>query len=233
MDKILVVEDEPDIREVLEYNLAREGFRVIACGDGAEGVDAARREAPALILLDLMLPGIDGVEACRLLKQDPITTDIPVIMVTAKSEESDVVLGLGVGADDYIAKPFSPKELVARVRAVMRRGPTRTESLKGERLVFPGLTVDLGRHQVVVDGEELEFTATELRLLHFLASHPGRVFSRAHLVSRVIGENAVVIERNIDVHVRAIRKKLGDQAGRISTVRRVGYRFLEELPAPN
>ncbi len=233
MDKILVVEDEPDIREVLEYNLAREGFRVIACGDGAEGVDAARREAPALILLDLMLPGIDGVEACRLLKQDPITTDIPVIMVTAKSEESDVVLGLGVGADDYIAKPFSPKELVARVRAVMRRGPTRTESLKGERLVFPGLTVDLGRHQVVVDGEELEFTATELRLLHFLASHPGRVFSRAHLVSRVIGENAVVIERNIDVHVRAIRKKLGDQAGRISTVRRVGYRFLEELPAPS
>ena len=233
MDKILVVEDEPDIREVLEYNLAREGFRVIACGDGAEGVDTARREAPALILLDLMLPGIDGVEACRLLKQDPITTDIPVIMVTAKSEESDVVLGLGVGADDYIAKPFSPKELVARVRAVMRRGPSRTESLKGERLVFPGLTVDLGRHQVLVDGEEAEFTATELRLLHFLASHPGRVFSRAHLVSRVIGENAVVIERNIDVHIRAIRKKLGEQATRVSTVRRVGYRFLEELPAPS
>lgn len=231
MDKILVVEDEPDIREILEYNLAREGFRVIACGDGAQGVDAARREAPALILLDLMLPGIDGVEACRLLKQDPITSDIPVIMVTAKSEESDVVLGLGVGADDYIAKPFSPKELVARVRAVLRRGPARQESLKGERLVFPGLTVDLGRHQVVVDGEEPEFTATELRLLHFLASHPGRVFSRAHLVSRVIGENAVVIERNIDVHIRAIRKKLGEQAGRVSTVRRVGYRFLEELPA--
>jgi len=230
MEKILVVEDEPDIREILEYNLAREGFRVLTACDGVEGVDTARRESPALILLDLMLPGIDGVEACRLLKSDPITADIPVIMVTAKSEESDVVLGLGVGADDYIAKPFSPKELVARVKAVLRRAPARKESLKGERLVFDGLTIDIGHHQVIVDGAEPEFTATELRLLHLLASHPGRVFSRAHLVSRVIGENAVVIERNIDVHIRAIRKKLGEHGARVSTVRRVGYRFLEELP---
>jgi len=227
-EKVVVIEDEADILEVVRYNLAREGFRVVTCRDGEEGLAAVRREAPDLVLLDLMLPGLEGIEVCRRLQADPITSSIPVIMVTAKGEEGDVVLGLAVGADDYVSKPFSPKELVARVKAVLRRGPLRTEQGSGERIVRDGLVVDAARHQVSVDGQPLTLTATELRLLHFLASHPGRVFSRDQLLSRVIGDHAVVIDRNIDVHVGAIRRKIGPYRGLIETVRGVGYRFQDE-----
>jgi DNA-binding response OmpR family regulator len=227
-ETILVVEDEPDIREVIEYNLSREGFSVLSSGDGEDGLVLAREKAPDLVLLDLMLPSTDGVDVCRRLKEDPLTRSIPVIMVTAKGEESDVVIGLGLGADDYVKKPFSPKELIARVRAVLRRGALKEERGAGERIVRGGLVIDAGRHELSIDGEPVTLTATEMRLLHFLASHPGRVFDRSHLLSRVIGEHAVVIDRNIDVHVRSIRQKLGPYRELIETVRGVGYRFRDE-----
>ncbi|MFY9342799.1 MAG: response regulator transcription factor [Planctomycetota bacterium] len=226
--KILVVEDEPDILEVIQYNLEREGHKVIACRDGEQGLSRARTDDPDLILLDLMLPHMDGIEVCRRVKADPVTRAIPIIMVTAKGEESDVVLGLGMGADDYLTKPFSPRELIARVAVVLRRGPLREQSGGGERVVRGALTIDLGRHEARVGGQGVTLTPTEMRLLHFLASHPGRVFPRAHLLSRVIGEDALVTDRNIDVHVRALRQKLGDHAACIETVRGVGYRFADD-----
>ena len=222
-EKILAIEDEEDILEVIAYNLKREGYRVTACTDGGEGLDRVRRESPDLILLDLMLPGTDGVEVCRQLKSDPTTRKIPVIMVTAKGEECDVVLGLGVGADDYIVKPFSPKELIARIGAVLRRGSLRDEGAD-RKLVVGDVTIDIARHEVHVGKKLTLLTSTEFRLLHFLASHPGRVFTRDHLLSRVVGNDAVVVDRNIDVHIRAIRRKLGPRWNFIETVRGVGYR---------
>jgi DNA-binding response OmpR family regulator len=188
-----------------------------------------RRENPDLVLLDLMLPGLDGLEVCRRLQSDPVTAPVPVIMVTAKGEESDVVVGLQLGADDYVTKPFSPRELLARVRAVLRRGPLRETRASSDRISRDGLVVDAVKHQASVDGEPLVLTATEMRLLHFLASHPGRVFSRDQLLSRAIGDHAVVIDRNIDVHVGAIRRKLGRCRDLIETIRGVGYRFKDDV----
>jgi two-component system alkaline phosphatase synthesis response regulator PhoP len=215
---------------VIRHNLQREGFKVLGCTDGAEGLKTVQTEAPALVLLDLMLPGMDGLEVCRLLKRDTVTQHIPIVMITAKAEESDIVLGLGLGADDYITKPFRPRELVARVRAVLRRVPP-AKSAGEERLVREGLVVDAVRHQVHVDDKEVRLTATEFRLLHFMAAHPGRVFTRDQLVHRAIGEDAVVVDRNIDVHVRSIRQKLGRLRALIETVRGVGYRFRDEPAA--
>ncbi len=223
--KAVVIEDEPDILEVIDYNLQRDGFRVIGARDGEIGVETVRAENPDVVLLDLMLPGLDGIEVCRRLKSDDLTRSIPIIMVSAKGEESDVVLGLGIGADDYVTKPFSPKELMARVNAVLRRAPLQEERPAGERIERAGLVIDVARHEVRVEGEPVVFTATEFRLLHFLARYPGRVFTRDHLLGRVIGDDAVVVDRNIDVHVRAIRKKLSSQRDLIETVRGVGYRF--------
>lgn len=225
--KIVVIEDEPDIREVIDYNLTREGFTVITADTGDEGARRVVGEAPDLVLLDLLLPGLDGIEVCRKLKMDPVTQKIPIIMVSAKGEESDVVLGLGVGADDYVTKPFRPKELVARVRAVLRRGVLQDDEARSERLVRGDLLIDAARHEVKIEGESVTLTATEFRLLHLLASHPGRVFTRDQLVTRVIGGGAAVIDRNIDVHVRSIRKKLGEHRHLIGTIRGVGYRFQE------
>ena len=224
---IVVIEDEPDILEVIQYNLEREGFRVRPCRDGEEGLARVRAESPDLVLLDLMLPGVDGLEVCRRLQADPITAGVPIVMVTAKGEESDVVLGLTLGADDYVSKPFSPRELLARVKSVLRRGPLKSQQGAGERIVRDGLVVDIGKHVAEVDGQPISLTATEMRLLHFLAAHPGRVFARDQLLSRVIGDQAVVIDRNIDVHVGSIRRKLGPYRDFIETVRGVGYRFRE------
>ena len=224
-EKIVVIEDEADILEVLQYNLKREGYRVHASRNGEDGLDIVRRENPDLVLIDLMRPGLDGLEVCKRLQADPVTSAIPVIMVTAKGEESDIVLGLQLGADDYVTKPFSPKELLARVKAVLRRGPPRETVSASDRISRDGLVVDLAKHQVSVDGEPVTLTATEMRLLHFLASHPGRVFSRDQLLSRAIGDHAVVIDRNIDVHIGAIRRKLGRCRDLIETIRGVGYRF--------
>lgn len=224
--KIIVVEDEADILDVIEYNLTREGYKVLGFRDGEQGLEAIQGEEPQLVLLDLMLPGIDGIEICKKVKEDPVTRDVPVIMITAKTEESDVVLGLGVGADDYVSKPFSPKELVARVKAVLRRAPLKETVAKTDRITHDGFVIDNIRHEVTIDGELVTMTATEFKMLHFLASHPGRVFSREQLLSKVVGSDTVVIDRNVDVHIRSIRKKLGENhRSMIDTVRGVGYRF--------
>lgn len=225
-DRIVVIEDEPDIREVIAYNLVREGFGTTCVANGAEGLAVVRREGPSLVLLDLMLPGMDGLDVCRALKADPLTQTIAIIMVTAKGEETDVVLGLELGADDYVVKPFSPRELVARVRAALRRGPLREEAGRAtDRIVRAGLVIDALRHEVLVDGAPVALTATEFRLLHMLAAHPGRVLTRDQLINRAIGEQALVLDRNVDVHVRAVRAKLGPHRDLIETVRGVGYRF--------
>ncbi len=226
-ERIVVIEDEPDILEVIRHNLTREGFRVSSAADGEDGYQMVVDQLPDLVLLDLMLPGMDGLEVCRRLKEDAGTRSVPVVMVTAKGEESDVVLGLGLGADDYVPKPFSPRELLARVRAVLRRTARQDETTVKERIVRDGVDIDSGRHRVRVDDETIPFTATEFRLLHFLATRPGRIFTREQLVGRVIGESVVVTERNIDVHVRSIRQKLGKYRDLIETVRGVGYRFRE------
>lgn len=225
--KIVAIEDEPDILEIVRYNLEKESYEFIGETDGEEGLNLIRRELPDLVLLDVMLPGIDGLEICRRLKYEAATREIPVIMVTARSEESDVVLGLEVGADDYLTKPFGPRELVARVRAVLRRGKVQLDGEDQTRVVFDRLSIDPSRHEVVCDGRPLEMTATEFRLLYFLASNPGRVFSRQRLVKEAIGEDVYILDRNIDVHVRAIRKKLGEGMDYILTVRGVGYRFAD------
>jgi two-component system phosphate regulon response regulator PhoB len=224
-ERILVVEDEADLAEVITYNLKREGFSVTTARTGLEGLRRAREDRADIVLLDLMLPDVDGIEVCRRLRRDPLTNRLPVIMVTAKGEESDVVLGLGVGADDYIPKPFSPRELIARVKAVLRRGPPRGEEGPPERVVRGPLVMDAARHEALVDGKPVSLTATEFRMLHFLCAHPGRVFTREQLLRRVMGETVMLVDRNVDVHVRAIRQKLGRHRGLVETVRGVGYRF--------
>lgn len=224
-ERILVVEDEADLREVLTYNLSREGFKVSEASDGGEGVRIALAEKPDLILLDLMLPDIDGLEVCRRVRQDPNVGATPIIMVTAKDEETDVILGLGLGADDYIAKPFSVKEVIARVKAVLRRGTTSVDDDPRRPLRRGAIKIDPARHEVEIDDERIPFTATEFRLLHFLAARPGRVYERDVLLRRVLGDDAIRVDRNIDVHIRAIRKKLGEQRDVIETVRGVGYKF--------
>ena len=225
---VVVIEDEADIREVIEHNLSREGYRVYSSADGEKGLEMVRKILPDIVLLDLMLPGLDGLAVCRRIKSDPLTRSISVVMVTAKGEESDIVLGLGVGADDYVTKPFSPRELVARVEAVLRRGPLKDGKNTRERVVRGDLVIDLGSFEARIGDTPLVFTVTEMRLLHFLASNPGRVFTRDHLVKRVIGEDTFVVDRNIDVHIRSVRKKLGEHRNLIKTIRGVGYRFQDE-----
>ena len=225
--KVVIIEDEPDIIEVMSYNLKREGYQVSASRRGDEGLNLVRNQSPALVLLDLMLPGTDGLSICQQLKADPITRDIPIIIVSAKGEESDVVIGLGLGADDYIAKPFSPRELLARVKAVLRRGPVR-EDQQTERIQIKELMIDTTRHEVVIAGVQVKLTATEFKLLFQLASQPGRAFSREQLLNRVVGEGVIVVDRNIDVHIRSVRKKLGVLSHMVQTIRGVGYRFMDD-----
>jgi DNA-binding response OmpR family regulator len=226
--KVVVIEDEVDILEVIEYNLSREGYRVRGIRDGKEGLQVVKQEMPQVVLLDLMLPGFDGIEVCRRLKEDPATRPIPIIMVTAKGEESDIVLGLGIGADDYVTKPFSPRELIARIKAVVRRRSPATDGDEGERIEREGVVVDAGRHQVWIDGKPVAFTATEFRILQLLASHPGRVFVRERILRQIAGEDIFIVDRNVDVHIRAVRKKLGPHRDLIETIRGVGYRFRDE-----
>jgi DNA-binding response OmpR family regulator len=228
--KILIVEDDTDIRELLQYSLAREGHEVAVAADGRAALVAARRMLPDLVLLDLMLPGADGLEVCRQLRADRATAGAAIIMVTAKGEESDVVLGLGLGADDYVLKPFKTNELVARVKAVLRR--TREELRRPDEkraLVHGPLRIDPERHKVTAGGEDVPLTATEFRILHYLASRPGRVFTRDQILTASMGADSMVLERNIDVHVRSIRRKLGAHRDLIETVRAIGYRCAETV----
>ena len=224
--KIVVIEDEVDILEVINYNLSKEGFDVCSALDGEEGLALIKKEVPDLVLLDLMLPGLDGIEICRKLKTDYSTRSIPIIMVTAKGEESDIVLGLGMGADDYMVKPFRPRELIARIRSVLRRGDFIEES---EGLVsIDELVIDINRHEVRLEGKKIVLTAMEFKLLHFLASHPGQVFTRENLLNHVSSDDTFIIDRNIDVHIRSIRKKLNKHRELIETIHRVGYRFRDK-----
>ncbi len=223
--QIVIVEDEPDILEVIRYTLKREGFDVATAMDGKQGLRLIQDTSPDLVLLDIMLPGIDGLEICRRLRAEPSCENIPIIMVSAKGEESDVVLGLGLGADDYITKPFSPRELLARARAVLRRGAAGQTQVRNTNITVDRLDIDIKKFTAFVDGEKITLTATEFRLLHFLASNRGRVFTRDQLLGHVLGNDAMVIDRNIDVHIRAIRKKLGSDQQYIETIRGVGYRF--------
>jgi DNA-binding response OmpR family regulator len=224
---IIIIEDEQDILEVLEYNLNREGYKVSIASDGNVGLKMVRQDKPDLVLLDIMLPEIDGLEICKFLKSDPSTRDIPIIMVTAKEEESDVVLGLGLGADDYVSKPFSPKELIARIKALLRRSSKPNDSDSSSCITLGSLKINPEQFTAQLSNKTLSLTNTEFRLLHKLASQPGRVFSRDQLIQDAIGEHIVVSDRNIDVHIRAIRKSLGDHQHLIETVRSVGYRFKE------
>ncbi|MGQ9688711.1 MAG: response regulator [Desulfobaccales bacterium] len=225
-EHILVVEDEEDILELLRYNLTKEGFRVTGATSGEEALRAAKTLLPDLVLLDLMLPGIDGLEICRRLKQDSRTQHLPVVMVTAKGEEADIVTGLELGADDYLTKPFSPRVLLARVRAVLRR---RSRAVPGDQepIGIHGILIHPGRHEVVIAGEVVDLTATEFRLLHLLARRPGWVFTRAQIVQGVHGDDYPVSDRSVDVQVVGLRKKLGPAGHFIETVRGVGYRFKE------
>ena len=226
-EKILLIEDDADISELLQYNFEREGYKVFIAGDGELGLRQASQLVPDLIVLDLMLPGLDGLSVCRKLRAHPQTQEIPIVILTAKGEESDVVIGLEMGADDYVTKPFSPKELLARIRAVLRRPrQTPATSGSGRRSVGP-VTIDQERHEVWLFKEPLVLTLAEYRLLSTLISRPGRVFTREQLLEKITGGEAYVIDRNVDVHVRAIRKKLGDEAEFIITVRGVGYKCRE------
>ncbi len=225
--KIIIIEDEADILEVIEYNLVREGYEVVTVMDGSEGLRRVKKEMPGLVLLDIMLPGLDGLEVCRKLKEDGATRNIPIIMVTAKEGESDIVLGLGLGADDYVTKPFSPKELTGRVRAVLRRGRLKDEPSPQERITCDGVTIDTRKHEIMIDEKPVVFTATEFRILHFLALNAGRVFTREQLLNHAVGESVVIVDRNIDVHIKSVRAKLGKRRNLIETIRGVGYRFEE------
>ena len=224
--KILVVEDEPDLLDLVVYNLRKEGFKPIRAETGEKALILAKEERPDLILLDLMMPGLDGLEVCRRLRANDATADIPIVMVTARAEESDAVVGLSVGADDYVKKPFGVRELVARVRAVLRR--TGVGADPTQRVVRSDeLEIDPGKHEVRLKGKEIVCTPTELRLLHHLVRNRGRVFTRAQLLDKAVGPDVVVIDRNIDVHVATLRKKLEEYGDRILTIRGVGYKFAE------
>lgn len=224
--RVLVIEDEADIRDIVRHQLERQGFHVETAADGERGLELARGKIFDVVLLDLMLPGLSGLEVCRFLRDDPRTASLPILMVTSRSEESDVVDGLNAGADDYIPKPFSTKELVARVRATVRRNATDRD-LAGKKPLRRGiLELDPVRHEVRVNDQDVHLTLSEFRLLHHLMRHPGRVFSRSDLLPHVVGQGVVVVDRNIDVHVRNLRRKLGNEASsHISTVRGLGYKF--------
>ncbi|TYP54927.1 response regulator transcription factor [Thermosediminibacter litoriperuensis] len=227
-EKILVVDDEPNILELVKFNLENSGFKVITAADGQQALDLVQEEQPDLVILDIMLPGIDGMEVCRILRRQRTTRDIPVILLTAKTEEIDKVLGLEMGADDYITKPFSPRELAARVKAVLRR----TDKVeRSEKIIKAGpVTIDVERHEVFVNGERKDFTPKEFELLRLLASNPGKVFSREYLLENIWGYDYLGDTRTVDVHIRHLRQKIernSEAPQFIETVRGIGYKFNE------
>lgn len=224
---ILIVEDEADLAELIRYNLQREGHTCRCAGDGDSALREARRQPPDLILLDRMLPGTSGDEIASSLKRDPHTARIPIIMLTAKAEEADELVGFALGADDYVTKPFSMKRLLARIAAMLRRAETAAAA--GELLANGPIKLDRGRFEVTVDDQPVGITATEFRLLEALMSARGRVLDRAQLIDSALGQGAVVTDRTIDVHVAALRKKLGSASRWIQTIRGVGYTFRQPL----
>ncbi len=222
--KILVVDDEPEALELVEFNLKQAGFAVLTAADGAEALKKARIALPSLIVLDLLLPEIDGLEVCKMLRRDPATMNIPIIMLTAKAAEVDRIVGLEVGADDYVTKPFSPRELVLRVKKQLERGRVGE---KQERFQFGELRIDPARHLVSWWGKEIQLTATEFKLLLLLVERRGRVQSREQLLRDVWEYNSLIDTRTVDTHMRRLREKLGEAGEYLETVRGVGYRFVE------
>ena len=225
---ILVVEDEEDIRELVRYNLQRENFGVLEAASGEEGLKMIERTTPDLILLDLMLPGKDGLEVCRILKRNERARNIPVVMMTARGEESDIITGLELGAEDYVVKPFSPRVLCARVKAVLRRNASVPELAPEDVISVHDMVIHPGRHEVLVKDKKVDLTATEFRILHFLARRPGWVFTRYQIVDAVHGEDYPVTERSVDVQVVGLRRKLKRAGNYIETVRGIGYRFRDK-----
>ena len=224
--KILVVDDEPDAVEMIEVNLKANGYDVISAASGDEALAKARAALPNLILLDIMLPEVDGLEVCKILRRDPSTSAIPIIMLTAKAAEIDRVLGLELGADDYVTKPFSPRELILRVKRLLRSGAPPEE--KSDRLVWKELSIDLPRHEVTIRGKAVDLTATEFKLLSLLIQRRGRVQSREQLLHDVWEYDSLIDTRTVDTHMRRLRDKLGSAAKYLDTVRGVGYRFVGE-----
>lgn len=221
--RILVIEDDLSLVEILAYNLRNEGYEVTLAHDGRDGLTRAQLMTPDLVILDVMLPLIDGMDVCRRLRGDSATRDILILMLTAKSEELDELVGLSLGADDFVTKPFSVKVLLERIKALLRR--RQPEAADGSVVNRRGIEVDRGRHRVTCAGRTLELTRAELRLLDTLIRQPGRAFQRKELIDAALGDDAIVMDRTIDVHIRALRRKLGKQAEMIETVRGVGYRF--------
>jgi len=231
--EVLIVEDEIEIAELIEFHAERAGMRARKVHNGKLALDVVRREKPDLIILDLMLPDVDGLEVCRRLKQDESTRGIPIVMVTAKGEEADVVAGIELGAHDYVTKPFSPRVLMARLRNILRRAlPIDEPSPKSDRMTLMGsrLVIDLDRHETLVDGKKIDLTLTEFGILHYLAGRPGFVRTRDQIIASVHGKNTVLSSRTVDVHITALRRKLADLADCVETVRGVGYRFTEPRP---
>jgi two-component system phosphate regulon response regulator PhoB len=225
-EKILVVDDEEDILELVRFNLSREGFTVFSASTGEKALDLVEKEAPELIVLDLMLPGIDGLDVARIVKQGDTTKNIAIVMLTAKGEEADIVTGLELGADDYVTKPFSPRVLVARVKAVLRRRAKEVDDDKSVIRIHD-LIIHPGRYEVFVKEEVIQLTFTEFGILNFLVRRPGWVFTRSQIVDAVRGDDYYVTDRSVDVQIVGLRKKLGSAGKYIETVRGVGYRFKE------
>ena len=225
--KILVVEDDRAISEILVYNLDKAGYEVSLAIDGRDGINQAQLKLPDVILLDVMLPVIDGVEVCRRLRSKPETASSIIIMLTAKTEEADQLIGFSVGADDYVTKPFSVRVLMERIKALQRRKIAKPDD-ENDVVTRAGITLDRRRYRVNVDGQPVELTKSEFRLLDTLIRQPGRAFDRTELIDSALGEDTLVLERTIDVHIRALRKKIGPKADAIETVRGVGYRFKED-----
>jgi len=222
--RVLIIEDDRDIVEMLEYNLQEAGYETISALNGESGIAAAKKERPDLIVLDIMLPIIDGFEVCRTLKKDDTVANIPIIILSAKSQETDKIIGLELGADDYVTKPFSPRELIARTKAILRRGRVqRTDS----RIERGNIVIDSTKHKVTVNGCDVLLTFTEFKLLEFMARRPGVVFSRSQILDAVSGEDAMVYDRTVDAHVKSLRHKLGPAKDCIETVWGAGYRFRE------
>jgi two-component system phosphate regulon response regulator PhoB len=222
-----VVEDEEEILELVTYNLTKEGYTVDSVMTGEDALTQVKANPPDLVLLDLMLPGVDGLEVCKGIKNNPATVQVPIIMLTARSEEADIVTGLELGADDYVTKPFSRRVLLARVKAVLRRHADDAQPDESEVLRIHEIQINPGRHEVLIDGQPVSLTLTEFRVLHFLANRPGWVYTRSQIVEAVRGDGYPVTDRSVDVQIVGLRKKLGDAGKYIETVRGVGYRFVE------
>ena len=221
---ILIIEDEPDIAELIEYNLSQSGYSILVSNNGEKGIENARKHLPDLILLDLMLPGIHGIDVCRILKNDKDTSSVSIIMLTALGQEEDIIKGLETGADDYVTKPFSFPVLEARIQSVLRR--VKNEDIENENVSISGIVISSRKREVVINGKQIEgLTFTEFQILHLLASHPGWVFTRYQIIDKIRGDNYPVTDRSVDFQIVGLRKKMGKKGKLINTIRGVGYRF--------